>query len=49
MPETFIVDPAGRIAYKHVGPVTESVLRHWIDTLLPAATPNTSNPRASVQ
>ncbi|MEO8579360.1 MAG: redoxin domain-containing protein [Gemmatimonadales bacterium] len=49
VPETFIIDPAGRIAYKHVGPVTESVLRHWIDTLLPAATANTSNPRATVQ
>ena len=49
VPETFIVDPTGRIAYKHVGPVTESVLHHWIDSLLPAATPNTSIPRATVQ
>ena len=36
VPETFIVDPAGRIAYKHIGPITASVLRFWIDSLAPA-------------
>ncbi len=36
VPETFIVDPSGRIAYKHVGPVSSTVLRHWIDSLMPA-------------
>lgn len=35
VPETFIIDPAGRIAYKHIGPITASVLRHWIDSLAP--------------
>jgi cytochrome c biogenesis protein CcmG/thiol:disulfide interchange protein DsbE len=35
VPETFIVDPGGRIAYKHIGPITASVLRFWIDSLAP--------------
>lgn len=32
VPETFVIDKQGRIAYKHIGPITEAVLR---DTLLP--------------
>ena len=35
VPETFIVDTKGRIAYKHLGPISEAVLRQWIDSLLP--------------
>jgi cytochrome c biogenesis protein CcmG, thiol:disulfide interchange protein DsbE len=35
VPETFIIDPGGRIAYKHLGPISEHVLRSWIDSLLP--------------
>lgn len=35
VPETFIIDPTGRIAYKHIGPISASVLRHWIDSLVP--------------
>jgi cytochrome c biogenesis protein CcmG, thiol:disulfide interchange protein DsbE len=35
VPETFIIDPSGRIAYKHIGPVTPAVLRTWIDSLMP--------------
>jgi cytochrome c biogenesis protein CcmG/thiol:disulfide interchange protein DsbE len=37
VPETFVIDPAGRVALKHVGPVTAPLLRQWIDSLLPAA------------
>ena len=37
VPETFIIDPGGRIAYKHLGPISERVLRTWIDSLLPHA------------
>lgn len=33
VPETFFIDPHGVIAYKHVGPVTEDVLRKWVDSL----------------
>lgn len=38
VPETFIIDPGGRIAYKHLGPISERVLRSWIDSLLPNPT-----------
>ena len=43
VPETFIIDPAGRIAYKHIGPITTSVLRTWIDSLLPLAATDTTS------
>ena len=33
VPETFIIGPDGRVAYKHVGPVTEAVLVEWIEKL----------------
>jgi cytochrome c biogenesis protein CcmG/thiol:disulfide interchange protein DsbE len=32
MPETFVIDRAGRIAYKHVGPISRDALTR---TLLP--------------
>jgi cytochrome c biogenesis protein CcmG/thiol:disulfide interchange protein DsbE len=32
VPETFVIDAAGRIRYRHVGPVTAEV---WRDKLLP--------------
>ncbi|HKQ30208.1 MAG TPA: DsbE family thiol:disulfide interchange protein [Burkholderiales bacterium] len=32
VPETFVIDKAGVIRYKHIGPVTEEA---WIKTLLP--------------
>ena len=38
VPETFIIDPGGRIAYKHMGPISAQVLRKWIDSLLPEPT-----------
>ena len=34
VPETFIIDPAGRVAYKHLGPITAPVLRRVIDSVL---------------
>lgn len=37
VPETFFIGRDGRVAYKHVGPVTESLLRRKIDSLLLAA------------
>ena len=41
VPETFFIDRSGFVAYKHVGPVTASVLRQKIDSLLaqPASSP----------
>lgn len=47
VPETFIVDTKGRIAYKHLGPISETVLRQWIDSLLPGATVTDLVPRDS--
>jgi cytochrome c biogenesis protein CcmG, thiol:disulfide interchange protein DsbE len=35
VPETFIIDPQGRIAYKHLGAISASVLKQKIDSLLP--------------
>lgn len=49
VPETFIVDPAGRIAYKHLGPITEGVLRQWIDSLMPGTVPAGLTPRDSAR
>ncbi len=33
VPETFFIARDGRVAYKHVGPVTEALLRQKIDSL----------------
>jgi cytochrome c biogenesis protein CcmG/thiol:disulfide interchange protein DsbE len=49
VPETYIVDASGRIAYKHVGPIPPSVLRQWIDSLLPNATATGMMPRTVVR
>ncbi|HET9424880.1 MAG TPA: TlpA disulfide reductase family protein [Gemmatimonadaceae bacterium] len=38
VPETFVIDPDGRVVRKHVGPVTATLLRQWIDSLVPAVT-----------
>jgi cytochrome c biogenesis protein CcmG/thiol:disulfide interchange protein DsbE len=32
VPETFVVDKEGRIAYKHIGPISRS---DWAETILP--------------
>jgi cytochrome c biogenesis protein CcmG/thiol:disulfide interchange protein DsbE len=39
VPETFIINPQGAVAYKHIGPITEDVLRFWIDSLMPRTNP----------
>ena len=33
VPETFIIGPDGKIAYKHLGAITSGVLDKWIDSL----------------
>jgi cytochrome c biogenesis protein CcmG/thiol:disulfide interchange protein DsbE len=38
VPETFDIDPAGRVVRKYVGPVNASMLRQWIDSLVPLVT-----------
>ena len=47
VPETFIVDARGRIAYKHIGPISERVLSFWLDSLLTTAMPGDMVPRDS--
>jgi cytochrome c biogenesis protein CcmG/thiol:disulfide interchange protein DsbE len=37
MPETFVVDGQGRIAYKHVGPISEQTLEIKIIPAIRAA------------
>jgi cytochrome c biogenesis protein CcmG, thiol:disulfide interchange protein DsbE len=37
VPETFFVGRDGRVARKHVGPVTREVLRHTLDSLIAAS------------
>jgi len=34
VPETFVVDQEGRVAYVHIGPVTAAELRAELDNLL---------------
>ncbi|OGA70400.1 MAG: thiol:disulfide interchange protein [Betaproteobacteria bacterium RIFCSPLOWO2_12_FULL_65_14] len=34
VPETFVVDPEGRIAYKHIGPVTPKLLEETLRPLI---------------
>jgi cytochrome c biogenesis protein CcmG/thiol:disulfide interchange protein DsbE len=36
VPETFIIDPTGRVAHKELGPVTEEILRRVVDSVLVA-------------
>ena len=37
VPETFFLDATGHVAYKHTGPVTATVLRRVVDSLMSAA------------
>lgn len=39
VPETFIIDPTGRVAHKELGPVTEEVIRRVVDSVLVAMGP----------
>jgi cytochrome c biogenesis protein CcmG/thiol:disulfide interchange protein DsbE len=38
VPETFLVGRDGRVAYKHIGPITERLLSYKLDSLLQAGT-----------
>lgn len=40
VPETFFIGRDGRVAYKHVGPVTATVLRTKVDSLLALPAPS---------
>jgi cytochrome c biogenesis protein CcmG/thiol:disulfide interchange protein DsbE len=45
VPETFIIDPQGRIAYKHLGAISASVLKQKIDSLMPSGTRGLDAPK----
>ncbi|MBM4194465.1 MAG: redoxin domain-containing protein [Gemmatimonadetes bacterium] len=34
VPETFVIDQSGRVAYKHTGPIPEALIRRKVDSLL---------------
>ena len=38
VPETFFVDPNGVVRHKEVGPVSEALLKTWIDSLMTKST-----------
>lgn len=42
VPETYVITPDGRIAYRHVGPLSEQTIR---DKLLPLLKPSPSTPQ----
>lgn len=44
VPETFFIGRDGRVAYKHVGPVTATVLAFKLDSLLALPSPAGANP-----
>jgi cytochrome c biogenesis protein CcmG/thiol:disulfide interchange protein DsbE len=39
VPETYVVTGDGRVAYKHIGPISERLLSYKLDSLLKAGTP----------
>ncbi|MCC7195632.1 MAG: redoxin domain-containing protein [Gemmatimonadaceae bacterium] len=45
VPETFVIDPSGKIAYKHTGPIWAGLLTAKVDSILAAATPAASGPK----
>lgn len=40
VPETFLITSDGRVAYKHIGPITRRLLVHKLDSLLTATAPS---------
>lgn len=42
VPETFFIGKDGRVAYKHIGAVTDRLLQQKLDSLLAGSTPNAS-------
>ena len=46
VPETFVIDAAGRVAYKHLGPITGDVLRRVIDSVLVTMPPSAGGSRS---
>lgn len=47
VPETYFIDPTGRIAFKQLGPASDIILHRWIDSLLRVAPPRDTPPAGS--
>ena len=47
VPETFFIGRDGRVAYKHVGPVSARVLAHKLDSLLAPGAPSATGDSAT--
>lgn len=47
VPETFFIGRDGRVAYKHVGPVSARVLAHKLDSLLATGAPSATGDSAT--
>jgi cytochrome c biogenesis protein CcmG/thiol:disulfide interchange protein DsbE len=48
VPETFLIDRRGVVAYKQIGPVTPTVLTTWIPRLLADSTGSATGPEPAV-
>ena len=46
VPETFIIDPSGRVAHKELGPITAPVLRRVIDSIFVNSKPSNAGAAA---
>lgn len=49
VPETFIIDPKGRVVHKELGPVTEAILRRVIDSVLVSVASAATTPPSKQQ
>lgn len=47
VPETFVIDPQGRIAYKHIGPMTEEFVRVKLLPMIERLRSQSPSPRGS--
>jgi cytochrome c biogenesis protein CcmG/thiol:disulfide interchange protein DsbE len=48
VPETFVIDPAGKVAYKHTGPFPAELLAFKIDSLLAVSAPGKAGAQGPV-
>jgi cytochrome c biogenesis protein CcmG/thiol:disulfide interchange protein DsbE len=49
VPETFIIDPKGKVAHKELGPVTGAILRRVIDSIFVSSNPGDTASRAQAR
>ena len=49
VPETFVIDASGRVAYKHTGPVSAALLTHKLDSLIALVPVEPARPQGPVR